>query len=544
MIPVNLVKIDGYNGFLGTFDNENWWKTTPLPGNIDMVTDAVWIYGQYHLCSANMSNGTYSIYRSNDNGYTWAQVLNTAERINGIFKPDYGIALAATSGGWYRSTNSGKDWTKVTSSAPNCFCCKSLTKDVLIALSQNNVWRSTDGGLSWTSTKTSSENIVYPAIAGTYYDCLLGIGKKMWYSDNGGSTWLDISTYMSVGWPTSSEYVAITDIELTSITGSYVNYAGQLYQNLPTWVIQVELITGYLMHYYSLRTPGYTAHENLLPHMIKHEAKFLATKSINNSLVSTESLHTGTSDIDRVTIFVGTNKYNLPMIKISEDSGKTWTEIDTSGATIYNGPDMSQISSGSNMFTDDIYFSASWIHTDYCHNGFVTYDTYFERNQSLDIDLLIKSSVAYTKTYQMDTCNKKMQPIVYTPDILNKKANYVVLPLDILNKKTLNKSFIVGRFLSKEFTQNYDVNCALAARNIVQYSPDVDVLKTVLLEYYPKCYVIDNEPKNYAMDIHIIDNHTDEIMTSIQRYTPQAPDIRYPYKPYKVWNSRNEGVTL
>jgi hypothetical protein len=543
MIPVNLVKIDGYNGFLGTFDNENWWKTKPLPGNIDIVTDAVWIYGQYHICSANMSDGTFSIYRSNDNGYTWVQVLNTTERINGIFKPDYGIALAATSDGWWRSINSGKTWTKVTSTAPNCFCCKELTKDVLIALSQNNIWRSTNGGQSWVSTKTSAENIVYSAVAGTYYDCLVGIGKTMWYSDDGGQTWLDITNFMAVGWPTSSEYVTITDIELTSITGSYTNYANQLYINLPTWVIQVELTNGYLMHYYSMRTPAYTATEHILPHMIKHEAKFLAKKSINNSLVSTESLHTGTSDIDRVVIFVGTNKYNLPMIKMSEDAGKTWSEIDTSSATIYNGPDMTQISS-SNMFTDDIYFSAKWIHTDFCHNAFVTYDTWFERNQSLDTDLLIKLSIPCDKTYLFDICNKIRIDTHYGTDILNKTANIVQTIFDILNKKDITRNYIT----SGAFQVTYDIyiqpDVILAARLTCDYTPDIAILKTVLKEYFPRCYISDSEPKTYGMGLNIIDNHTEEVMNLIERYTPQAPDIRYPNIPYNVWDSRKEGVTL
>lgn len=551
MIPVTLVKIDGYNGFLGTFDNENWWKSSPLPGGIDIVTDNVWIYGQYHVCSATMSDGTYSIYQSSDNGYSWKEVLNIAERINGIFKPTYGVALAATSSGWYRSVDSGSTWTKVTTTAPDCFCCKALTPNILIALSKNDIWRSANCGLSWTSTKTSTESIIYPAVAGTQYDCLVGIGKAMWYSDDGGLTWLDITATMSAQipgyvnpnpWPSTSTYVAITDIELTSIrTGGYYYYnqdgSRTWYDNQPAFIIQILLPNGYLYHYYSERTPPWF-------YMFRHFGKFYAKSSINNSLITSEVLQAGSTDLDQVTIFVGTSKYDLPMIKISRDAGVTWTEIDTSNAVIYTGPDMSQISAGPNLFTNDIYFSARWGHVSICHNGFTTYDTYYERNISLDVDFLTVLSIPSYVTYQTDLYSKLAEKSEYDIDILNQTQHDINAIFDMINKGYITKELIVSEMLQKAITIPEYAYVALAGRNTIGYTFDITPSKSFVHEYYPRCYLLDNEPKNYSMEFKLIDNHTDEIMNSIERYTPQAPDIRYPSIPYNVWDSRKEGVTL
>ena len=220
MIPVTLSKLDNYPGFVGSFDLVNWWKSQPLPGDVDIVNDVVWIYGQYHVCSAKMIDGTYTIFQTRDNGYTWYAVLNTAEQINTIIRPDYGVGLAATSDGWWKSNDSGTTWTKISTSAPGCFCVKELNNEVLVALSRRNVWRSSDQGVTWTSIKTTTTDIIYPAIDGTTFDLLFGFGGTMYYTDNIGNSWTDISGRMKAAFPSGTGAIGtITDIEYSLYSG-------------------------------------------------------------------------------------------------------------------------------------------------------------------------------------------------------------------------------------------------------------------------------------------------------------------------------------
>jgi hypothetical protein len=53
----------------------------------------------------------------------------------------------------------------------------------------------------------------------------------------------------------------------------------------------------------------------------------------------------------------------------------------------------------------------------------------------------------------------------------------------------------------------------------------------------------DTAQKSCEFGIKLVDDHVEEIMTSINRYTPQAPDVRYPRTPYVPFDSRNQEVT-
>ena len=72
MIPVMLVKVPNYNGFMGSFDNVKWWLSEPFPETVIDITDAYWIYANYHVCATKNSDLTYSIYQTKDNGFSVA----------------------------------------------------------------------------------------------------------------------------------------------------------------------------------------------------------------------------------------------------------------------------------------------------------------------------------------------------------------------------------------------------------------------------------------------------------------------------------------
>ena len=61
------------------------------------------------------------------------------------------------------------------------------------------------------------------------------------------------------------------------------------------------------------------------------------------------------------------------------------------------------------------------------------------------------------------------------------------------------------------------------------------------LSYYDVC-LFDTPEKTYSADIRLINDHLEEIMVSVERYTLQVPDIEYPDLPYKPYDSRTQKV--
>jgi hypothetical protein len=101
-----------------------------------------------------------------------------------------------------------------------------------------------------------------------------------------------------------------------------------------------------------------------------------------------------------------------------------------------------------------------------------------------------------------------------------------------------------GVLIQDEFVSSIDMFLDLAVRLSVQY--DNDVLNKIV-SYKTMFYdvlLFDTPEKTYGMEIKLIDDHVEQIMNSIERYSPQSPDIRYPDIPYVPYDSRTQNVTL
>lgn len=397
MITATLARIENYPGFLGSFDNEDtWWKSEPIPG-IQTILSVAWIYGEYHVCSAKMIDGTYSIWQSYNHGYSWREQLNTSEKIYEVIQPDYGIALASTSGGWWRSTNAGTDWTKISTQAPGCHTVKEITKNILVALDGTYIWRSADGGFTWTKavkygTSTPVTAItLYPTVDGTYNDIFVGCtesntGKsgnnRLLYSDDGGVSflsWLDVPTSTGLnGWTNRSDYRpadVFTDIELARISEVSAEPGTQ-----PIWFIfQVLMPAGYFRHYRVRRAEWWWPLEPV--------AVFDGYATPGKSLFSIEDNVSGTDEVRRRVIFSGMDSNQFPLMKISDDGGFNWIDVSPADATVYIAPDSSDTTS--NPFVDDSYITYAWTHGT-CHNGWKYVSSYFEKYQSYDMDFRIQ----------------------------------------------------------------------------------------------------------------------------------------------------------
>lgn len=114
-MAVNLTYFSGMNYFLGTFDVDNyqrWWKSKPLP--VRDIKLAMSSYGAInHICLALLDNGDWGIFRSIDFGQTWSLVYQSQDEIYTIFKIEEGWLVFNAADGFYESVNGGVDWVKI-----------------------------------------------------------------------------------------------------------------------------------------------------------------------------------------------------------------------------------------------------------------------------------------------------------------------------------------------------------------------------------------------------------------------------------------------
>ena len=212
MRPVILVTLESCNFVLGTFDITNmrqWWRSAPFPGNVKHIHQTLALYAEHHIAICEMTNGTYSVFRTDDYGLNWYSVLNVPDKINGVVKVDFGWAILYTDGGdWYESTRSGASWTKVLDSGPRAGRAIKVADDVFLAHDGDAIWRSTDICRSWTQTYNIHQYPIAdddmtpkkrpppvgtksaPAIDGTYSRCFAACGEWLLESFDGGASWI------------------------------------------------------------------------------------------------------------------------------------------------------------------------------------------------------------------------------------------------------------------------------------------------------------------------------------------------------------------
>ncbi len=152
------------------------------------------------------------VFKSTNRGNTWTLLTSTEsfDEVNRIIisPTDENLVLVATNGGIYRTTNGGISWTKVYSAViqdlkatPGNFAIQYATQNRL------GVIKSTDGGITWSPSKLgmSTNGRVEIAISPVKTDrifasaqgTLSGTSSDLYFSDDGGSTWLLVDLKLS-----------------------------------------------------------------------------------------------------------------------------------------------------------------------------------------------------------------------------------------------------------------------------------------------------------------------------------------------------------
>lgn len=572
MRPVALSIVEGRNFILGTFDTSGfrtWWKSLPFPGDVESIEDTTHVYGQYHVCIVKLGDGTNSIYRTHDSGKTWVEVYNTTDTIYSITRIDYGHVIASTSTGWLESTlDSGLTWTKISSFAPSCKTVINISDDVLFAHDGSKIWRSYDIGHSWSRVlqksfwisvgyhdETLTQNFTWnsyahPALAGAGNSVYAGFGPYLNISHDLGEHWFThlqgwdefFATYKG-GWGGSNLFspfynTRILQLEMTDTSGI----------NPDDHVLMarvVDLDTNQVLYAYS----GKKYHFEDDPEkgtgyswQTRFTLPFADDK--HGILCSYDVLQPGSSEYDKLVMVCSYDASNNAVVMYSKNSGWTWSTLNYNNVSVYEGDPSQEIISniGQYVFDEEYWTTATWM-GEPCHNNgrWVYEHNKTIRGLSWDLDLLaiFQKNKAYGMIYS--TLSEKDKE--YTIDMLSEKLHDVSINPDILLKKSSIKNMIVGGYLQKYFDKSFNVGGILANRRTKELPSDILTQKANETFFNIRMNQKDTAEKSCDFVMKLVDDHVDEIMTSINRYTLQAPDIRYPSVPYVPFDSRNQEVT-
>ena len=195
------------NGRLYCGSREGLYYSTDKGNNWTQVEDSLLIRLPITTIEKNGSNiylGTdgLGIYRSTDNGATWAK---TSKGLNGVYAPNINDILyanntlfAATWNGVYKSTNNGTKWTPASTGLPSQFgnvvetnTLAVLNGTLYAGTVLNKIYKSTDNGASWqfsgNGLTTYSSTINDMITAGT--DLYAATEDGIYKSTNAGASW-------------------------------------------------------------------------------------------------------------------------------------------------------------------------------------------------------------------------------------------------------------------------------------------------------------------------------------------------------------------
>lgn len=205
-------------------------KSNILTGASEII-DHMYVYGDYCVCVTKNTDGTYSIWQSNDIGKNWTKVFDTASQITQIGRYDSGVVhVFLSNGNIYESTNSGNTFNLICASGPIAkrYVSGPLINGqfrMIVVHDGEKIWWSDDKSRSWfmcldVRAMNSPTDLIYPAIAISGGHILAGAGRFVVYSPDFGDTWssiyeFDVREYVyqltAIGQDNGASFIAVTD---------------------------------------------------------------------------------------------------------------------------------------------------------------------------------------------------------------------------------------------------------------------------------------------------------------------------------------------
>ena len=166
--------------------------------------------------SVHLGNGS-GIFRSNDNGESWAYITPTeiTRSVNALVA--YGGVLYASSGSAvYRSDDKGDSWTVINDGLTYRIVSTLLAVNedtVFVGTSGDGVFRTTDSGNSWVEINTGITNATVSELEVIGDRIYAQIGKRIFHSVDGGASWHPVKA-LSVPTHYGFTGLAVSDGEL------------------------------------------------------------------------------------------------------------------------------------------------------------------------------------------------------------------------------------------------------------------------------------------------------------------------------------------
>ena len=570
MRPVALSVVEGRNFILGSFDTsgfQTWWKSLPFPGDVESIEDTTHVYGQYHVCIVKLGDGTNSIYRTHDSGKTWKEVYNTSDIIYSITRINYGHVIASTSTGWLESTlDSGLTWTKISNFAPGCKTVINISDDILFGHDGSRIWRSYDLGHSWSRVLQKSfwfstgyhdetltqnftwDSYAHPALTGAGNAVYAGFGPYLNISEDLGEHWFTHlqgwNTHFALeykgGWGGSNLFSPFYNTRILQL--EMTDSAGINPDDYAIMARVLDLDTNQVLYAYSGKNYHFEEKGTGYSWQTRFSLPFADDK--HGVLCSYDVLRPGSSEYNKLVVVCSYDANNNPIIMHSIDSGWTWTTLNPTNVSVYEGDPSQEIISGLGqyVFDEEYWTKTTWV-GEPCHNNGKWVSEYNKTIRGLSWDMDILAIFHKEKSYGMVWSTLIEKDKEYEVDLLCKKLHDTTINPDILLKTTTMKNMIASGYLKTYFDKSGNINIILAERIPKNLPSDLLMQKPVEAFFTVRMNQKDTAHKSYEVGIKLVEDHVDEIMTSINRYTPQAPDVRYPNVPYVPFDSRNQEVT-
>jgi photosystem II stability/assembly factor-like uncharacterized protein len=149
-------------GLFRTTDNGNNWNRIA----VDSLAWYIEAIGIHPLSGEIYASSWDKVYRSTNDGNSWALVLSNAPAISAIAVTFTGVVLvAADSGVVYRSSDHGGTWSQVVVTTMPIHSIIMTQGNHVLAASDNGVFRSTNGGVTWTQLNTGLTHLQVLSLA-------------------------------------------------------------------------------------------------------------------------------------------------------------------------------------------------------------------------------------------------------------------------------------------------------------------------------------------------------------------------------------------
>lgn len=587
--PVVLMSFPNCNYFYGTFDTvafRQWWRSRPLPGNIESIKKGLHIYGRAHLAIAKLIDGTWAVYLSKNYGIDWELVFSTSEKIYDIVLIEFGWAIMNTSGGFYETTNAGRDWTLILGlpSAPVAPAFANVgggslsTPHILMCSDGRYIWRSTDAARHWTkvcdqraikryipdglNSKTGGDRNsityngpTYPCIAGACGFVIAGFGPFMTYSYDNGDHWIE-------NYHTWDDFVHHNDQwewnypPLNLVW--YRFYSG----DKPQFLIKQLLVTSvdgpnaynvrFLLRYDDLQAVGadgklYSRVFTTYPFYFgtdqylgwRYEFQQYISPTNTEQISAYDVAVLGSVANERLTFSAQTridsSGNQIPSLKYSLD-GDVWTDIDLNNIQI-GTPEGLPLYGGQSF--GDSFSQNVWIYSNCDNKGHWNYINGGKRqNQSQELDILVEKEKS--KTFSLGAIvSKKSAETVQLDTILQGTGLEDFLLDQILEGQNTIK-WRINTIIKGQASQEVSLDAILSASHIQNQELDA-ILQVGIKRFYRLGLLLGGKtPVTFQLDMMLERYRLNERLSRMENVTPQFLDLDVPFIPSTPYNSSLE----